>query len=1191
MERHRLVCILGSLIFMIGFGALASAQTSGTGALTGTVTDPSGYAVPGVTVTLTDKGTTKVRTAVTGATGIYRFSLLPPGDYEVQFSATGFSTSHVSSVIVNVTEVPVIDEKLQVGSQSQEITVTNSQPITETQSSTIGTLVDHQEMTAVPLTTRNFTQVISLSPGVTSDVNNAANLGKGSQDLFVNGSNQMMNTYSIDGNGANNWQTGLIGQSSSYGGIAIPNPDAIEEFKVQTSLYDAGYGRGAGANVNLVTRGGTNSFHGEVFEFFRNTALNANDYFLKRQGSPRGVLNQNQFGATFGGPVLKKRLLFFVSYQGTRQINGVSSNGSSSAILPYGLTDTNRTAAGLGEIFCGQTGAFGTTKIACDGSNINPVAVAILQYKLPNGSFYIPSPSPSAGPSTVTRFTDPATFREDQGLFNIDYLISQNNTLTERLFYGNDPDILSVQQANGLPGSPAIETFGNANGIIKLTSTLSPTVLNEARWGLAAFLSERNTGDPLKPAEVGIQPLNPNYNVMPTITVAGFSGSPAEFEAGGGGADGTIQNIWAYQWGDQVSLSRGKHFIRIGYDGDRQSWYSSYYGGNRGALTFENFPDFLLGGNSASNGTAGPGGNGIGNIYAWSAQYSVIPPGNYNEFKGNDSALFVQDDFKVRSGLTLNLGLRWEYFGSVYDELGHLTGVNLSIASTLPLASIPASGVGSFVGFTEPSNYLTNPTSPPLPTGVVLRQGRSEYGGNAPLNNFGPRIGFAWQPLSNGNLVVRGGYGWFYALVDANSQITPGKIAQPINSSVNLQKTNASLATLQNPFIEPGGSRLSPGWTLGRTLVSALSNTFVPPSLQTQFVQAFNLNLQQQFSRNWALEIGYVGTRGTHLLSSQPINQPALASASSPINCGLSSGCVSSSTITNTNLRVPYVGWSPTGLSEIGSAGSSFFNSLQVLLRSIAFHGLQMQAAYTYGKTMTNVNTPNQDTSGLSTTGSLINFNNPLNKQGQWGPASFDRTNRVIIAYNYQLPGYHNPSGFIGKATNGWSVAGVTTVQGGMAISVLDSVHGGTIYGNSGTSSAELCPGFTANQEETQGNVKYRLSNYFNKNAFANSGGTCSFPVLGGNPSGAGTDYGNLRQHNARGPGQFNFDISLQKSTAFGLLGEHGQVQFRTEFFNAFNHPQFALPGTDISSAGTFGVISSTSVASRLIQFGLKLIF
>ncbi|HYR41767.1 MAG TPA: TonB-dependent receptor, partial [Terriglobia bacterium] len=336
------------------------AQSGSTSALTGRITDRTGAVLPGVTVIATSIATNQTRTVLAAEDGVYRIPLLDPGAYRVRFSAPGFKTSEVMSVTLTVTETFALDQTLEVGAPTEEITVEAVTETIQTATSTIGTTVTGNQITSFPLSARNFTAVLGMSSGVAVDVSNATSFGRGSQNMSVNGANPEKNNFQMDGVSVNNAAgNNEAADGGLYTGIAIPNPDSIQEFKIQTSTYDASYGRNPGANVNVVTKGGSNEFHGTLFEFFRNEKLNANDFFFNRDRNPNGptkqILRQNQFGGTLGGPIKENKLFFFGSYQGTRQLNGVAAQGTTSATL-YPVPD-NREAgdfpARLGAATCG----------------------------------------------------------------------------------------------------------------------------------------------------------------------------------------------------------------------------------------------------------------------------------------------------------------------------------------------------------------------------------------------------------------------------------------------------------------------------------------------------------------------------------------------------------------------------------------------------------------------------------------------------------------------------------------------------------------------------------------------------------------------------------------------------------------------------------------------------------------------
>ena len=427
---------LWPLAALLGLCLTGWAQTSTTGLLRGMVTDPSGRVISRADLHLTNERTNEVRTGKTGSDGAYIVPLLPPGAYRVDIDAIGFARATVTPVVIAVTETNVTNITLKVGSESTKVEVKGTPPIVETGTNALGDVVTTAQLEALPLVNRNFTQIMTLSAGVIASVTDATELGRGSggqipttegQGENVNGARASDISFRMDGVDVNDYDAAAFG-------VPIPNPDSIQEFKVQTGMYDAEYGRDAGAVVNLVTRTGSNDFHGNVFEFWRNDVLNANDYFFNQNGVPRPELKQNQFGGTLGGPVSRNKLLFFGSYQGTRQINGVSSRQT--FFSP--LTTNDRSAASIGALFAGQQGlqyifgppGFGPA-IAADGSNINPAALKLLQLKLANGQYLFPTANPA---NDLVSVSAPASFNENQYMGNLDLLESPNNTIQGRFF-------------------------------------------------------------------------------------------------------------------------------------------------------------------------------------------------------------------------------------------------------------------------------------------------------------------------------------------------------------------------------------------------------------------------------------------------------------------------------------------------------------------------------------------------------------------------------------------------------------------------------------------------------------------------------------------------------------------------------------------------------------------------------------
>lgn len=1166
------------IVACVGGSSCLWAQSSTTGALRGAVVDPSGAVVPGVTVTLSNVTTGQAQVAITDANGLYGFSLLPPGAYDVRFSTQGFKTSVAMGLMVNVTEAPELDAQLEEG-PSDERTNCKCQ-FTQAAASSSGTLVDSKTITAVPLTTRNLTQVLSMASGSAASVNNAGLLGSGSQDVNVNGSTAV-GIYTVDG---------------AASASTVPNPDTISEFKIQTSQYDAGYGTKV-PNTNLVTRSGENEFHGDVWEFARNDIFNANAFFRNAAGQPKATLKQNQFGGTLGGPIKRDRLLFFGSYQGTRQVNGLDSTASLSTVILPPLSD-DRSAATVGSQFCPANkpasvrSAYmtfaGGVQVACDGSNINPVALKLLQLKLPDGGYLIPTPQTilSSGGNAglgFSSYSPKSTYGENQYLANISYVISKKHTLTGRLYYAGasthrafGSNFLRPPETPPIPGFPVILDDTNYISSLQLSSVLTANVANEARMTFTSIRSDPTVTGLPSTASVGMTPANVLSPLLPDIVMRGSLGG---FQAGNVYSDFLNHNK-TYSWADTLSWNHGRHTTRIGVFALTQPLESSNIGLARGRLSFQNFTDFLLGMSAAENGSP----QGRSNIQSIDANEGTGPVGNVILLlRFNHAAAFMEDDIKVSGRFTLNLGLRWEYLPSSFGRGGELGNAWPSLLQTVPIP--PASG--TYAGLTVPSNYDPNQINPytggpfgPPPPGVAVRPNKGYYENAAPLDAFSPRIAFAWQPGSKqGRLAVRGGYGWLYQPLSdrGNATGTASENMQPLAQLVHIAGASNRASTLQSPF-----PPTMLGFTL-RTPSSHLSDRTIGPRFQNPKLQQWNLNVHYAFTNNLSLDLGYVGSYGNDLFLFYGSNQPLLAASGQPVNCGLPnsaaglgvtpaifaglgvdpSGCVTTNTSLNAELRVPIVGETPTGLLAHQYLGGSWYHSGQATLRQQISRGLSFQFAYTFSKSEANTTL----------------YNDQRNIGLDWALTSFDRRHRLITNFSYDLPSLQGDS-FFRVASRGWSISGIVIVQGGTPMTLTDR-NGGSVYGFAGTATVTLCPGATYQDLSTSGSTTSRLRSWIDKSAI------CSAPAIGTDGS---SGYGSAGQGILIGPGQFNTDVSIGKTMTVGGLRENAQLAFRAEFYNALNHPQFSNPGTNFGTAN-FGVITQTAVAPRLIQFGLKYVF
>ncbi|HTW63878.1 MAG TPA: carboxypeptidase regulatory-like domain-containing protein [Bryobacteraceae bacterium] len=1187
-SRLALVAFL-TLLFTICVPFLM-AQSAGTSALTGTVTDPSGAAIPNVTVTITSNATGQVRTTTTGVDGVYKFSLMLPGSYKVSFSANGFKTSEVATEQLNVTETEQLDRTLQVGAQAEQITVEAAAEALQTQSSTLGTTVTSQQVTGLPLSNRNYTQLLTMAAGANTGVNNATQIGKATQDIAVNGADPSQNNYQMDGVSiVNTANTGSSKDCGIYTGIGIPNPDAIQEFKIQTSTYDASYGAHPGANVNVVTRSGSNQFHGSVWEFFRNTDLNANSFFDNLNGGGvQQALNQNQVGGSVGGPIKKDKIFFFVDYQETRQKNGIAAGGSSSVFL-FPLP-ADRTAANLGAALCPANHpgnpAYNTflypiipsVQVACDGSNINPVSLAMMNIKLPNGQFYIPSnPTGNYGP---VEFSSPAYFTEHQLIANGDYVINSKNTLAVRYFWTADPESLAFANATSPPGTPVALKYNNTNAVLRLTTLISNTLVNELHASGQRNGQHGSDSTPATPQSIG------QATIVPTITEL-----PVTVILNGPSLNGSLYPSNSptdqVEYGDQISWSHGRHTIRAGYEFQYAQWPITFEGLERGFLFYGTFADWTLGLPGCQTATCSPSnpGNtngGSGNILQCLFCVRSGPNGIVHNYVENNQTAFVQDDWKVSSQLTFNLGVRWEYDGSYSDKYGNLTNFWESLIQAVPVPPTgPTTSGPGLAGYVVPSNYTNHYPTPPA--GVYQSNRNFPVQSGPPLTNFAPRFGFAWQPKKDGKLVVRGGLGMFYDRIGGGTFVHGLEQGYPYAVTLDYSGGASAPFDNQNPYPStPLGVFASRWVNFGgcqpSCLFGAPNSNLNTPSLDqvlhTPLTRQYNINFQYEFAPSWVLEAGYVGSSSLNLLDQyHDVNAPLLASPTNPING------ITVNTELNAALRVPILGYGTSGYQVTAFDASSNYNSLQVTLRKQFTHGFLMQASYTFSKDLSDI--------PEVLTGTGANSNLPTALAQQYGPVGFSHPQRVVINYAYDLPfGQH--TGALGLLANGWNVSGVTTMQDGTPLT-LTNQNNGTVYdiGTYDTARAQVCPGYTYGQIGTPGTATQRIYNYFNTAAI-----NCVAPAapnsVAAGPYGVPTMFGDSGPGIILGPGNFNWDISIVKTFR---ITERQQVIFRSEFFNTFNHPQFANPAVAVDTPATFGQITATSVNPRIIQFALKYIF
>src|SRR5215472_7838885 len=1113
------------------------ARGQSSGAVQGIVSDESRAVVPGAKVRLTEIATHVERETTTTYTGAYAFPFLAPRKYRLVVSAKGFREYIRDNVVVNVAEPTTIDVVLSVGQTSEQVTVTGEAPLVQSTTSALGRPIDESMLTSLPLSSRNFTQVLGLTPGVMAPIPNAGALGRNSTNIAANGARLSDNSMVFNGLIANNHMTNGFDDANDNVGVPVPAPDAIEEFKVQTGLYDAEFGRQGGAIVNVVTKSGTINFHGAVYEYLRNDDFNANEFFLNSTGQRRPELKQNQFGGQIGGPIKKDKLFFFASYQGTRQRNGVSTVAS--VFLPP-LTDI-RSAQTIGAIYAGQSGIFGGATVASDGSNVNPAALAILNAKLPNGSYLIPKPQtilPNGSGFSV--FAPPAKFSENQGIGDLDYSINTKHRIAIKTFIATLPQTLpfshdlSVSQSQNILGFGETDNNSVLSGSVAVTYVFSSNIVNQLRFGYSRFSA----------VEVPILPFSSAADFGITPAVTGIAGIP-QIAVSGGFSFGPANNnyettrIFNYQIADTLSFSRGRHQLRVGGDWSRDHVTRVDDYNTLGSISFQSYPDFILGMSASQNGSS------FSNVGSANASNGIT----LRHPRMHDFGLFAQDDFRATEQLTFNLGLRYQFNGNQSDANGYDGAFFRSLVP--PGFVSPASG--TYLGFVIPGN-----ANIAVPNGFTKLHRDTLIPDN--WLGFSPRVGVAWAPFrSLNNFVVRAGYGIYWSAISGT--VTEQAWLDPWYMSISSGGSVNPNATFQNPFIPALPPASAFPLFVPYTLANTRSTWTINSNSQQPYNQQWSASAQYGF-KSFVADLGYVGSKSTHLGGFYFPNQANLASPQNPING------ITTNTIENINARVPVLGWTPFSIWEYNSIFDANYNALQASLQR-RIDRMTFLLSYTWSHSIDDLPINGFTGRRISIATFVGDANNLRSGRGN---SDFDVRNRLVFSYSWNVPGVRR--GFLDVVTRDWTLSGLVTIQSGLPFSVTD-FGSASIYGVYGF--AQFAPGADASTAKLSGGPEGRLQKYFNTSAFT------SAPAIGN-----GTGFGNSGRNILPGPGEWTFDAAVARVFR---IREKASLEFRIEAFNLFNHPDFGLPGSELTSPGTFGVISSTVVNPRILQLALKLRF
>lgn len=1139
----------------------ASAQSQTTGRIAGTVRDQRGALIIAASVTVSSNSTNGERQVTTDNEGNYVASFLPPGRYRLSIRANGFNPALIDSVRVAITETTTVNAQLTVAGVIADPVIVNLAPVIQNEGPQLGRVVDARAVSELPLATRNFMQILALSPGTSVALPDNTALGRNSQNVSVNGARVTQNDFEINGIDANNFATNAASM------VAVPAPETIQEFKVQTSLYDATFGHSGGGNVQAVTTSGGNDIHGAAYEYFRNDSLNANNPFLKAAGVSRPTLQRNVFGGLVGGPIKADRLFFFISYQGTRERNGASPNSlTSDVLIAPGLTN-DRSPQTLLTTFRPRV-----SPNAPLATSINPVALALLNARLPDGRFLVPTPQADG------HFSGSAisTYREDQFNANIDYRINKKDWLSVKFFLSNAPQFLALPNGGAnVPGFGADQKQDNRLISVQNIHIFSPRTINEARAGYSFIRGDMSGQNPLRDSDLGIKRANANtYPGLGAIRI-GPTGTNA-LAIGNSGSNVDTQNVESSTTlVDILSITARQHTIRAGA---QVIHYRNSLGANnnrRGTITFQSFNNFLLG--LANNSVYGDG-----------ISTRVL--------RATDYSFFLQDDWKVSRKLVLNLGLRYELDLPPYETRGAMSTFDPALYK--PRIEVDSSGapVGPpIAGFVQAGNVIPQYDLPDIPN-VSKRIVTS-----VDPNNFAPRVGFAYSPLDSGRFAVRAGYGIFY------SRPSTAYIGIAINAPpMYAIRRSPSGATV--PFADPFFPL--PAQDQFPTIVKgvSLAGQIFDRGMRTAYIHQYNASVQFALGKKILFEAAYVGTRGLNLIRDLAINQARLASPQRPIINAVTGQVITTNTpaASNVALRAPYQGVEVAGFLQIQSTAQSTYNSLQMSLTRRLSNGLQFLASYTYAKSIDNASGGSDSTGEVRDTINIAG--NQLDNRANRGVSDFDRTHRFVLSYLWDLP---RPA-FASRSEAGrllfsnWQVAGIITAMSGLPIDITDG-GAGSFYGLSGGNNALMRPSWAPGATTSTATSNIPAGYFFNPLAFVRPtvlAGQVIPSSNGAATAGAtGTDFGNVGRNVLRGPTQTNADVSLIKRFR---IHESKSFELRAEFFNLFNQVNFANPisnlnavpstsidstGKIIGSPGDFGRLTATSSNPRLIQFAMKLNF
>jgi len=1146
-----------------------------TAAIVGTVTDPSGAPIRGASVTATDTERGTIWTATSGDSGSYDLLRLPIGTYIVKVTASGFQSAIQSPFTLVLNQIARVDMQLKIGNVSETVEVSGAAPILQTQSVDVSTVIDANTNVSLPLASRNYLQLTLLAPGVTNvdpDGMRSPQIMLNSGRPYINGNREQANEYLIDGilnSEDKNNETGYT-----------PGIDAIQEFNLISQNASAGFGNYQGGVVSVSVKSGTNNFHGDLYEFFRSDSLDANLASASwtqgvNNGLPgynaQGVANKpelryNQFGGTFGGPIIKNKLFFFADYQGQREVN----SGPTSAQV---LTAQARTGD-FGQLCTDWQGTFNSSGV-CTGA-VNVPSGVVTQLKYPNGpnaGMPIPNNNLAAAGYTIDTvaknlfadtkyypvpainnlkgnnlvFNSGNDLNNNQGDLKIDYNLSQKDHIFGRWSQMdlNQPTFTGCVFCNN--GAAEGSDAPVRNTVVNWTHALSTHLLNEARFGFNAVKFNQN-----------ITPTSSLGNISQQLGISGGNvQAPGLIELdvtgnNGGSANLGLRNLVQIfhstqgQFEDNAIFTHGKQQITAGfqYVRERQDYI---YPGNNGALGFFNFTtatgsglaDFWLGSVAGGAGSQRDTGSQLGSPA---------------QLRGNVFALFVQDDWRVTPTLTLNLGLRFEDHTPLYEANNQ--AVNFGLYTGTIYTANGSNGTAKFGNQALYNNYL----------------GRGDYE---------PRIGLSWAPAAlNGKTVIRAGFGI--------SSFTEGgggneELTQNLPFGFLQQQAAGGIYTVENGF--GAATAAACGGVINQACYAGQRIRVFDQNFRPASVNQWNLTFQQLLTNSLTFQIGYVGQRGSHLLNFEDIAQSIPLDASGKV-AGAGDPIV-------TRVPGPFLGGGTTGslyladnpqfnAPNCGTAGQPVcgketlagtnmsnsdqsYNALQAVLQKRMSNGLQAQVAYTWSKCMSN--SPGYFGTGWGSTGATSSGGQPgweniYNPRLDWGPCYYDQTHIVTSYVTYQLPlgrgkqFGHDMNSALNAVLGNWEIGGIVTLHSGNALT-LNNFGGWGVGGNSDNTNG-VGPETLANLPDCNGPV-----HVLNQRVTAANGAAGYIQYLenshtaSAQPAAPNT-FGTCSVGNVRGPSYANVDLSLHKDF---LITESKRLEFRFEALNAFNHPVWDFTG------------------------------